>query len=319
MSFFDSTASTSNASTTIVHRPAGGIAGVREVFDDASRLSVCAFPMAMARDMIAAKSSVAACYILADHKSVYIGESNNVGRRLSEHAADRTKAFAREAFVISGLNLDKTSVVYLQWWLTRAAEETGLVLVQKGVSPRVLDLPAWRRAPLDRIAEDGQRLLFDCGCRAFHSNCASMLPEQPNDGADADEPEAACDTHDADDNGQMEIGVAATPRGSAEFELVYGDLWGRGYPTEDGFVVTAGSEVRALINASVNPILHIRRAGLADAGVLAAIPGLTDRLRLMVSVRFPSAAIAAKVLTGAHVASSKWTALRNPQPFIIAA
>jgi hypothetical protein len=35
-------------------------------------------------------------------------------------------------------------------------------------------------------------------------------------------------------------------------------------------------------------------------------------------VWFPSAAIAAKVVTGAHVASNKWTPLRHPQPFIIA-
>jgi len=84
-------------------------------------------------------------------------------------------------------------------------------------------------------------------------------------------------------------------------------------------VVTAGSEVRTLINNSVNPILYTRRHDLAAAGALAEIPGLSDRMRLTVSVWFPSSAIAAKVVTGAHVASNKWTALRNPQPFVIAA
>ena len=183
----------------------------------------------------------------------------------------------------------------------------------------MLDLPAWRRATLDRIVDDGQRLLFDSGCRAFHSNYASMRRELPDtDRPDASVPEIACDA-DTDDIGEMEIGVIATPRGVGDFELVYGDLWARGYPSDEGFVVTAGSEVRSLINASVNPIVHTRRAELANAGALAEIPGLTDRQRLMVSVWFPSAAIAAKVITGAHVASNKWTALRHPQPFIIAA
>lgn len=320
MSYFDTDHST-HSCTSIVHRLAGGITGVREVFDDASRLTVCAFPYSMVRNIAAGKAAVAACYILADHASVYIGESNNVGRRLSEHLSDMAKAFAREVFVVSGLGdggFDKTSAVYLQWHLTRAAEQAGLVVVQKGVSPRVLDLPAWRRATLDRIVEDAERLLFDSGCRAFHSNCASMQ-RVPPDRPDPGESEVACDLHDVDDIGQMEIGVVATPRGSPEFELVYGDLWARGYPSEDGFVVTAGSEVRCLINASVNPILHTRRGELATAGVLAEIPGLTDRQRLLVSVWFPSAAIAAKVITGAHVASNKWTALRQPQPFIIAA
>jgi hypothetical protein len=322
MCYFDTDHSTSSC-TSIVHRTAGGITGVREVFDDASRLRVCAFPYSMVRNIAASKAAVAACYILADHFSVYIGESNNVGRRLAEHLSDVAKSFAREVFVVSGLGdggFDKTSAVFLQWHLTHAAEEAGLVAVQKGVNPRLLDLPAWRRATLARIVADAERLLFDSGCRAFHSNCASMRQVPPNaDRPDPGEAEVACELQDVDDTGQMNIGVVATPAGSPEFELVYGDLWARGYPSDAGFVVTAGSEVRCLINASVNPILRTRRQELAAAGVLAEIAGLTDRQRLLVSVWFPSASIAAKVVTGAHVASNKWVQLRHPQAFIIAA
>jgi hypothetical protein len=117
----------------------------------------------------------------------------------------------------------------------------------------------------------------------------------------------------------MEIGVVATPCGAIEFQFSYGDVWGRGYATNDGFVVMAGSEVRTLVNASVNPILHTRRAALEEAGVLADIPGLLNRKRLLVSVWFPSMAIAAKVLAGAHVASSKWAAVRDARPLVLAA
>ena len=323
MSFFNTQNSTLNSSTSIIHRPAGGIAGVREVFDDASRLAVWSFPMAHARDLLVAKSSVTACYILAGHDTVYLGETNNLYRRLSEHLLDSTKAFAREVFVVTGIGdapFDKTTAVFLQWALDHAAEKVGLVAVLKGVNPRLLDLAPWRRATLDRIVEDALRLLFDAGCRAFHSNCASMRPVLPNaELPEQQSPDIAGDAAEADDTGPMEIGVAATPTGVPEFELSYGDLWARGYPSNDGFVVTAGSEVRTSINASVNPILHTRRQDLAAAGVLAEIPGLSDRMRLSVSVWFPSSAIAAKVVTGAHVASSKWMALRNPKPFVIAA
>ena len=323
MSFFNTQNSTLNSCTSIIHRPAGGIAGVREVFDDASRLAVWSFPVAHARDLLVAKSSVTACYILAGHDTIYLGETNNLYRRLSEHFLDSSKAFAREVFLVTGLGdapFDKTTAVFLQWALDHAAEKAGLVTVLKGVNPRLLDLAPWRRATLDRIVEDALRLLFDAGCRAFHSNCASMRPVMPN----ADLPEQhssdlAGDAAEADDTGQMEIGVVATPTGVPEFELSYGDLWARGYPSDAGFVVTAGSEVRTLINASVNPILYTRRHDLAAAGVLAEIPGLSDRMRLSVSVWFPSSAIAAKVITGAHVASNKWAALRNPKPFVIAA
>jgi hypothetical protein len=300
-----------------------GIAGIREVFDEASRIAVTAFPMTMVKNIVIAKASVAACYLLADHERVYIGETGNVGRRLSEHATDPSKSFAREAYVISGggnAAFDKTAALYLQHRLTCAAEAAGLVQVQRGSSATLLDLPAWRCAPLDRIVQDGKRVLYDAGCRAFDSSCASQHPTHkalPNSlgmtEADAEE------RPEADDSGQMEIGVAATPHDAMEFQFSYGDVWGRGYAANDGFVVMAGSEVRTLINASVNPILHTRRAALDEAAVLADIPGILDRKRLLVSVWFPSMAIAAKVLAGAHVASTKWAAVRDARPFIIAA
>jgi hypothetical protein len=323
MSFFHDTKSIAPPCTSFVHRPAGGIAGVREVFDEASRIAVTAFPMAMIKQMIAAKSSVAACYILADHERVYIGESGNVGRRLSDHATDPSKSFAREVYVISGggnASFDKTAALYLQHRLTRAAEDAGLVQVQKGISATLLDLPAWRCAPLDRIVEDGKRVLYDAGCRAFDSSCASRRPVQKTGFDSTALVEADADSGgEAYESGPMEIGVIATPCGALEFQLAYGDLWGRGFAANDGFVVMAGSEVRSLVNASVNPILHTRRAALEEAGVLADIPGLFDRKRLLVSVRFPSMAIAAKVLAGAHVASSKWTTVRDARLFVLAA
>jgi predicted GIY-YIG superfamily endonuclease len=321
MSFFDTQNSAQNGCATIIHRPAGDITGVRHVFDEACRLAVWSFPMAHARDLLVGKAPVTACYILASHDTVYFGETTTLYRRLSEHLLDPTKAFAREAFIVTGLGdaaFDKNKALYLQWAFDQAAEKAALVNILKGVNPRLLDLSPWHRATLNRIVTDALRLLYDAGCRAFHSNCASMRPVLPN--ADLAEPasDIVCDTADPDDTGQMEIGVVATPSGVPEFELAYQDLWARGYHSDSGFVITAGSEIRTLINASVNPILYTRRNALAAAGVLAEIPGLSDRLRLTVSVWFPSSAIAAKVATGAHVASSKWVALRDPKPFVIA-
>jgi hypothetical protein len=323
MSFFIDTKSTQAPCTTFVYRPAGDIAGFREIFDEASRIAVTAFPMTMVKNIVVAKAAMAACYILANHERVYIGESGSVGRRLSEHATDPSKSFAREAYVISGggnASFDKTAAIYLQHRLTHAAETAGLVQVQKGNSATLVDLPAWRCAPLDRIVADGKRVLYDAGCRAFDSSCASQRPVQAAADHSVALTEADADESiEADDTGRMEIGVVATPSGSAEFQLAYGDLWGRGYMADDGFVVMAGSEVRTLVNASVNPILHTRRAALDEASVLADIPGLLERKRLLVSVWFPSMAIAAKVLTGAHVASSKWAAVRDARPFVLAA
>lgn len=209
--------------------------------------------------------------------------------------------------------------MYLQYRLTRAADEAGLVQLQKGANARVLDLPDWRRAPLDRIVDDTLRLLFDAGCRFFNTNCPTPLGAS----ASPDEtvkPESDCDeSTETDDGSRMEIGIVATPTGAPEFQLAYVDLWARGYEEADGFVVTAGSEIRTLVDLSVNPILHKRRAELEAAGVLAEIPGLSDRKRLMTAVWFPSRAIAAKVVTGAHVSGNKWAPVPDQRPLVLAA
>jgi hypothetical protein len=314
MTFFSNTASAHANCTSIVHHPMGDISGIREVFDDVGRLSVTAFPMTMIKDLVMAKAAVPACYILADSARIYIGETGNVGRRLSEHAADPAKRFAREAFVISGLEprwLDKTGAIHLQCCLTEAAEAAGLVEVVKAANPQVIELPSYRRASYNRFVVDSERLLYDAGCRALRSNFASPCRDQPGVHDDASVEPDECEP--------IQIGVIATPPVGSEFELAYSDLWGRGFPANGGFVVMAGSEVRSLINASATAIVHTRRAELVAADALIDIPGVHGRKRLRVAVWFPSAAIAAKVMTGAHVDSSKWVQPRFAVPLIIAA
>lgn len=312
MSLFFNNNSAQPACTSNVHRPMGGIAGLREVHDDVGRLTVSAFPFAMVKDVPSPLGAVPACYILADHATAYIGETRNVGRRLSEHSAHPSKAFAREVYVISGYVsawFDKTAAIYLQYRLTQIAEEAGLVDVMKGTNPQVLELPSHKRASLDQLVEHGERLLFDAGCRVLRSNFASQRRKLET---------TETDMTIGPDDGPMQIDVTDLPPLGNELELDYCDLWARGYPVRDGFVVTAGSEVRSLVNQSVNPILHTRRAELAAAEALAPITGIQDRLRLRVAVCFPSAAIAAKVVTGAHVNSGKWVNRRYPKPILIA-
>jgi len=309
MTLFSSESSV-QAACTNVHRPMGGIEGLREVHDDVGRLSVSAFPVAMIKDMSMSRAAVPACYILADHATAYIGETGNVGRRLSDHYRDQSKAFAKEVYVVSGYQggwLDTTAALYLQYRFTKIAEQAGLVDIMKGVNPQVLELPSHRRAALDIFVEHGERLLFDAGCRVLRSNFAGQRRAA-----------AKAETVEPDDTGPMQIGVVATPPVGSELELAYGDLWARGFPAVEGFVVMAGSEVRKAVNPSAPPIVASRRDELTEAEALVPIPGVQDRERLCVAVCFPSAAIAAKVVTGAHVDSNKWQAPRYPRPILIA-
>lgn len=324
MSFFRSTPSalSSEESSTIVHRIGPDIIGIREVIDEVSGLTIHAFPMTLVRDIVPARAMMTACYVLAGNDRLYVGESTRIGRRLCDHAADPTKAFAQEVFVITNEGsqpFDKAAVLFLQHHFSRAAEEAGLVIMQKGTGAPALDLSRHRAAYFRHMALIGERLLFDAGCRAFH--CAGDRRQVVAADAEPEPiPEVGCvDLTPSDDGGPMEIGVVAIPAGAVEYQLAYGDLWARGYPADGGFVVAAGSEVRSEINASVNPILHTRRDELEGAGVLAGIPAVADRRRLLASVWFPSPAIAAKVITGAHVASNKWTAVHDPRPFVLAA
>ena len=300
------------ACTNTIYRPIGDIAGLREVHDNVSRLTVSAFPFAMVNDTALAHLVVPGCYILADHQAAYFGETTDVRRRLYQQASDPSKAFTREVYVISGFEkfwFNKTAAIYLQQRLTEMAEQAGLVEIVKGANPQMLELSDCERAPLDQYVEFSERLLFDAGCRVFHSNFASQRGKTV---------EAAFTIGPDDEAGPIRIGVIATPQLGSELELDYCGLWARGYPAQGGFVVMAGSELRTQVNSSVNPILHTRRAELAAAGALGAIPGVQNRQRLLLAVWLPSAAIAAKVVTGAHVTSSKWIQPRHPRGVLVA-
>jgi hypothetical protein len=129
-------------------------------------------------------------------------------------------------------------------------------------------------------------------------------------------PEAEIAT-EPDDDGPMEIGVTTVPVGVEELALSFCDLWARGYEHQGRFVVAAGSEMRMVVNPSANEHTVTRRKRLIETGTATEVDGLADRFRLQVAVAFPSRAIAAKVLCGAHVGSEKWRPL-CARPYVIA-
>ncbi|WLB54832.1 hypothetical protein [Bradyrhizobium japonicum] len=252
---------------------------------------------------VAAAGLLATCgaYAMTDGRIAYVGESRRPGRRLSEHAADPAKAFARECFVIGGC--DKLLAVDLQFRLTRLAVEAGVVTVWKMANPPEPDVTDAERATHDRIAADALRLLHDAGCRIFHPAIDAEGPAETEEQARAEAP--VDEPADPADCEPMAIGVSTVPLGSEEFELRFGGLFARGYWASGRFVVSAGSEVRLATNGSAPALTRSRRDELFAAGVLAPIAGVGDRRRLTVAISFASTSIAAKVLGGAHSAG-KW-------------
>jgi hypothetical protein len=307
MTTSDSNPSTDCPSSAVIHRPFGGTRLYRRISDRATRLVVHAFPMSELPKVAAAGLlNTCGAYVMTDGRLAYVGESRRPSRRLSEHAADAAKRFARECFVVGGC--DKLLAADLQYRLTRLAVDAGVVTVWKGANAVEPDLSDDERATHDRIAADALRLLHDAGCRIFHP---VVEPEEsPQAMTPAQAEVAPDDPPDPADCEPMAIGVSTVPLGSQEFELRFGGLWARGYWAAGRFVVSAGSEVRQAINDSAPALTRARRDELFAAGVLAPIAGVGDRRRLTVAISFPSTSIAAKVLAGAHSAG-KWVP-RNP-------
>jgi hypothetical protein len=305
-------------SATIIWRDGTDLHGLRHVTDDAAALSVRAFPFADVAAAVARGGfATAGAYLLVGNDAAYVGESGNLGRRLQEHALDPGKAFATEIYAVSGFDrrLDKAAAVHMQMRLSARVEAAGAVRLVKGNNPCTADLPAWRVATLDRMIDDALRLLFDGGCR-----CLTTNPQPPASVAAPPVMLVAPVTGgEEDDDGPMEVGVTTVPLGVEELELAFGGLWARGYEHDDQFVVAAGSELRKNANPSITENTLTRRNRLVDTSTVAAIPGVDDRLRLKLAVAFPSRAIAAKVLCGAHVGSDKWRPLRAAAPVIVAA
>ena len=281
------------------------ISGLREARDESSTVRVTALPFADASEA-AAELAEPRAYVLTGGGIAYIGETTNLGRRLAEHAEDPGKRFATTVYAVTGAahRLDKATVQHLQARLTSAAEQAALCHLQKGVAPCRTDLPLWRVHSLDRRLPDLFRLAFDLGCRVFHGAeppPPAALPVDAVPDADAD---------DEADSGRMEIGVSTAPPGTQESELLYGDLWVRGYEHGGRFIVAAGSEIRILSNASVIEKIRRRREQLLQSAVVP-IANVADRMRLSVAVAFDSMAIAGKVASGAQLGSDRWRPVRG--------
>jgi hypothetical protein len=296
--------------TTTIYRPRGGIEGSREIHDEISNVTVTCFPWAVVREARA----VPAGYILAAHGIGYFGETEDAKRRMGEHARDLAKNWVREAYIVTGVGnpselwSDPTTAEYIQYRFTELAEQAGLVDIVKGANARIPDLSTFRRATLESLVERSLPLLFDAGCRVFHSNFGSMRRVPPD-----------AEMVGQEEAGSMKIGVLAAPPLGSELEISYVDLWARGYPTDrGGFVVMAGSEVRSTSNPSGRTWVDNFRTELREAGALLAIPGLADRERLCAAVQFDSASSAAKLVTGSRD-GGKWISLRYPQPILSAA
>jgi predicted GIY-YIG superfamily endonuclease len=292
------------ASTILRHFPDG--TAPREVIDRGQTLRVLAFPFNWTAEICAAHDlRSAGTYILAGDGEAYIGETGDLTSRLLAHAQDLDKAFATEVFVVSAFNklFDKDTAQHFELRFVQDAKAAGLVRLRNQSTPPQPRRTAERLVTLNRMVNDAQRLLFDAGCRIFHS---------ANDSAIRARRKVELPLGDFDDLEMTRVELARVPAGAQEFELQYTNVWARGYQYEDRFVVLAGSEMRAELNASTNKICVPRREKLIASGAVVKVETQEDLYRFTVSVGFRSAAVAAKIVCGAHVSAEHWKPLARP-------
>lgn len=324
--------------TTTISRDGVGLNGPRLITDDASTLCVTALPFADIAMAVAGGSfDTPGAYILSGASpadgmpAAYVGESGRLGRRLQEHAADADKAFATEVFALydaDGHRLDKNDAVHLQRRLIELVEQASVARLINSTSACAAKISQGRAATVDKMLADALPLMFDAGCRLLSPALVppmvtatakvEAVVSAVKDAPPLTAPERSADEsgEDEDDRGPMEIGVSTTPIGVEELELAYSDLWARGYDYKDRFVVAAGSEMRLMTNDSANELTKARRDRLIEADAFDECGSNRDRRRLRIAVAFPSRAIAAKVLCGAHVASDKWRPLNAARPLM---
>lgn len=294
--------------THTVHRPCGGIEGLREIRDPAGLLVVTVFPLGMAERYAVVHESLAACYVLVAQGEVYIGQSRRIDNASLQQATASAQGVAGEIYLIHAQRenwLFRAALPYLEDRLTELAKEAGLLEVANCASARTWS--SEDRAILDRFIGESLRLLFDAGCRIFHTTSASRPPAA----AEADGAIVPANEETAP------IDVDAMPHLGGELALAVAGHWARGYYCAEGFVVLAGSEVRTAVNPSANR-RSIRKLREQLAEIMVPIPGVDDRLRLEAAVCFRSPAIAAKFLTGAKMGGTNWVRPRYAEQIVVA-
>ncbi len=193
---------------------------------------------------------------------VYIGQSGNLGQRLSQH--NQGKDFWGRALVAVSLtnSLTNTHAGFLEWQSIRLAEQSGRYLVENGNAGTRPHTPA----PLE------------ADCHEIHETVAVLLATL---GHPVFEPVAK---------------PASRESGQTIYHCNGSGANGRGLYTEEGFVVLKGSSGRAEMVPSYASTAGARiRIRLIEQGVLKQEG---DRLVFQKDMLFSSPSAAAHVLMG---------------------
>lgn len=205
---------------------------------------------------------------------VYVGETDNVGKRLAQHNKDDSKEFWEQTCAITSKdqNLTKAHVRYLESRLIAIAGNAGRAKLVNGTAPEYGLLPEGDLADMDYFVEQlrivlpvlGMDFLKETGAASIDSAQPRPTPPPPAS--------AVADAIDTDRT-RTPATMFRPSSGGAEspvFEIrdVKAGLVANAVEVDGEMVVLKGSQARKEEGESLTPTLRMRRRDLVGAGVL---------------------------------------------------
>lgn len=208
---------------------------------------------------------------------LYIGKGENIAARVQAHPEkldfDVTTLLL---FTSKDENLNASQVGWLESRLVNAAKGAKRIVVANKQEPSVPQLSKPEAATIQEFLEDLLLIAQTAGFDYF------TPPKKPL-------AQARKKANDVFILNQPQKGVAAT-----------------GYPSDEGFVVKAGSDAYSETNEkSINPGYAALREKLKDQGVLVPKPGSPKLLRFEVDYPFSAPSAAAAVVIGNNASGNQ--------------
>lgn len=203
-------------------------------------------------------------------KTAYIGETENMFKRLSAHASNPPLEEITEVFFFTSKdqNLTKGHVTYLETLLTRRAEEAKRSSVTYGRMPSGKPLSRPEAATMEEFLENIFLVSSALGYDIFEIPKSPPPPQQ------------------------------AQPFATTEFRAEFQDgVVATGYRSEDGFVVRVGSAAKAAETETLGGAYVTLRSELKSKGVLVE---QSDKLSFTQDYAFNSSSAAAAVVSGSQ-------------------
>lgn len=179
----------------------------------------------------------------------YIGETDSVGKRLTEHNKDETKEFWEQTCIVTSKdqNLTKAHVRYLESRLIAIAQQAGRVTLKNRTAPDVPQLPEADQSDMEFFIEQLRVALPVLGLDLLKA--ATTARPLPSPAAQA--------------------GAGTPPPPTFELSSKKHDLRAEAREVEGEFVVLAGSQAQASWIGVANGYEALRQR-LIDEGVLRA-------------------------------------------------